>query len=251
MSNLERVLEKFAANDAPYFMVVDGRFTCIGKNVKHSDITEATARLKSFLEELDTDSKSVFKIYCFEKLPTGKLAEEVKKIITKGDHDYLLTFSAYSPKEISADVTEQRAIWKFERLQKEQELQAQLQEIKALLLKKDIEESAEDEEEIVNQMQPNNIVGNLFNSPEIQQVLAAGIAGLVAKFLVPAGVPQAVAGVPDVPQHTDTETDEIERIGAAIEILRSKDKELCKHLEKLAEMAQKETTKFNFLLTML
>jgi hypothetical protein len=251
MSNLERVIEKFTANDAPYFMVVDGRFTCIGKNVKYNDIAEAANRLKSFLDELDTDSKSVFKIYCFEKLPTGKLAEEVKKIITKGDHDYLLTFSAYSPKEISSDVTEQRALWKFQREQKEQELQAQLQEIKALLLKRDIEESAEYEEEIVEQMQPNNIVGNLFNSPEIQQVLAAGIAGLVAKFLVPAGSPQAVAGVPDVPQATDTEADEIERIGAALEILREKDKDLCNHLEKLAEMAQKETTKFNFLLTML
>lgn len=251
MSNLDRVIEKFTANDAPFFMVVDGRFTCIGKNVKHSDIAEAATRLKSFLDELDTDSKSVFKIYCFEKLPTGKLAEEVKKIITKGDHDYLLTFSAYTPKEISTDVSEQRALWKFQREQREQELQQQLQEIKALLLKRDIEEDAETEEEVVESMQPNNIVGNLFNSPEIQQVLAAGIAGLVAKFLVPAGVPQAVAGVPDMQQETEDNTEEIERIAAALEVLKEKDKDLCKHLEKLAEMAEKETTKFNFLLTML
>jgi hypothetical protein len=245
-NNLEKLIDKFTTNEAPYFIIVDGRNTCIGKNTKHDDITEAARRLKSFLEELDTDSKSVFRIFCYEKLPTGKLAEEVKKIITQGNHDYLLTFSAYTPKEISADISEARAAYRFERMQKEEELRRELSEIKQMLLKKELEEDAETEEEIVGQMQPN-ILGGLLNSPEIQQVLAAGVAGLVAKFLTPAGQPQAVAGIPEVTEETEIN----ERINNALTILAEKDKDLCKHLEKLAEMATKENDKFNFLLKML
>lgn len=245
-NNLEKTINKFTLNEAPYFMIVDGRNTCIGKNTKHDDITEAANRLKSFLEELDTDSKSVFKIYCYEKLPTGKLAEEVKKIITQGNHDYLLTFSAYTPKEISGDVSEARAAYRFERMQKEAELKQEIAEIKALLLRKEMEE-AETEEEVVEQMQPN-ILGGLFNSPEMQQVLAAGLAGLVAKFLTPSGQPQAVAGIPDIaPEDNEIQ----DRIQAALAVLAEKDKDLCQHLEKLAEMATKENDKFNFLLKML
>jgi hypothetical protein len=245
-NNLEKLIDKFTTNEAPYFIIVDGRNTCIGKNTKHDDITEAARRLKSFLEELDTDSKSVFKIFCYEKLPTGKLAEEVKKIITQGNHDYLLTFSAYTPKEISGDISEARAAYRFERMQKEEELKRELSEIKQMLLKKEIEEDAETEEEIVGQMQPN-ILGGLLNSPEIQQVLAAGVAGLVAKFLTTAGQPQAVAGIPEVTEETEIN----ERINNALTILAEKDKDLCRHLEKLAEMATKENDKFNFLLKML
>lgn len=245
-NNLEKLIDKFTNNEAPFFIIVDGRNTCIGKNTKHDDITEAGRRLKSFLEELDTDSKSVYKIFCYEKLPAGKLAEEVKKIVTQGNHDYLLTFSAYTPKEISADISEARAAYRFERMQKEEELRKELAEIKQMLLKKELEEEAETEEEVVNQMQPN-ILGGLLNSPEIQQVLAAGVAGLVAKFLTPAGQPQAVAGIPEETEETEIR----ERINNALTILAEKDKDLCKHLEKLAEMATKENDKFNFLLKML
>jgi hypothetical protein len=131
-------------------------------------------------------------------------------------------------------------------MQKEEELRRELSEIKQMLLKKELEEDAETEEEIVGQMQPN-ILGGLLNSPEIQQVLAAGVAGLVAKFLTPAGQPQAVAGIPEVTEETEIN----ERINNALTILAEKDKDLCKHLEKLAEMATKENDKFNFLLKML
>lgn len=253
-NNLERVLEKFAASNKPFFLIVDGRFACIGKNTKYTDIQEATDRLKQFLEELDTESKSSYKIYCYEKLPAGKLTGEVKKIINLGDHDGLISYTAWQPKEkeFNQDQADQRAQWKFERLQKEQELQNQLAEIKTLLTARQIEESEETEEDVISGMQPAGIVGTLFNSPEIQQVLAAGIAGLVAKFLVPAGAPQAVAGIPESKQSEATEdNNEMERMAAALEVLREKDKDLCEHLEKLAEMAKNETAKFTFLLTML
>jgi hypothetical protein len=247
MSNLERVINKFSANQAPFFLIVDGRYACVGKNVKHDDVSEAADRLKSFLEELDADSKSVYKIYCYDKLPAGQLRDEVKKIINKGDHDYLLSYCAWMPKEkepVSTDVSEARAQWKFERMQKEQELRNEIAEIKALLLQKNIEESAEEEEEEIEQeMQPNNILGALINNPQIQQAIATGVVGMLGNFLTPAGKPVAMAGVSD---NTDDE-----RIFNAIETLKQYDDQLPDHLEKLATMAATETTKFKFLLSYL
>jgi hypothetical protein len=246
MANLDRLIDKFTVNEAPYFLIVDGRNTCIGKNTKHQDITDAAGRLKSFLEELDAESKTVYKIYCYESLPTGKLNDEVKKIVTKGDHDYLLTYSAWTPKERpepSGDATEARLQWKLDRIRKEEELNAKLERIETLLLKKELEESDETEDEIIEEMQPNNIVGALVGNPAIQTAIANGVISLLGNFLTPAGQPKAVAGIPA--------DDDDERISAAIATLKKHDPELPVHLEKLAVMAETNTSQFLGLLKFL
>lgn len=247
MANLDRLIDKFTVNEAPYFLIVDGRNTCIGKNTKHSDIQDASARLKSFLEELDAESKTVYKIYCYESLPTGKLNDEVKKIVTKGDHDYLLTYSAWTPKERpepSADASEARLQWKLERIRKEEELNAKLERIEAILLKRELQESEDSEDDIVEDMQPNNIVGQLVGNPQIQAAIAQGFVSLLGNFLTPAGQPKAVAGIPD------NDSDDM-RISAAIATLKKHDPELPVHLEKLAHMAETNTAQFLGLLKFL
>jgi hypothetical protein len=253
MANLERLIDKFTLNESPYFLIVDGLNTCIGKNTKHAGIDDAADRLKSFLEELDGDSKTVFKIYCYETLPTGKLNEEVKKIITRGDHDYLLTYNAFTPKErptpiVNVDAQEARTQWKYDRLKFEDEMRQQMADLRALLLQREMQEAEETEEDIEQEMQPNNIVGALVGNPAIQTAIATGVVNLLGNFLKPNGQPTAVAGVPE--DHTPVDESE-ERIFAAIDRLKKYDDNLPEHLEKLANMAEKNTQQFLGLLKFL
>jgi hypothetical protein len=247
MANLERLIDKFTLNEAPYFLIVDGRNSCIGKNTKHSDIEEAANRLKSFLDELDTESKSVFKVYCYENLPTGKLNEEVKKIVTRGDHDYLLTYNAFTAKErvttaVSSDNQERVVQWKVDRIRFEEDMRQQLADMRTLLMQRELQDNEETEEEIEEQMQPNNIVGALVSNPAIQSAIAAGVVNMFGSFLNN-GQPKAVAGIPS--------DDDNERIDNAIEILKQHDPKLPEHLEKLAVMAETNTPQFLGLLNFL
>jgi hypothetical protein len=250
MKGISNVIQQFITNEAPFFIILDGRKDCVGKNNKLEDVEDSANRLQAFLSTFDNDSKSKYTIYCFEKLPTGKLNGKVRDVINMGEHDYIINFAPYQPKEITGvdDNKEyQRALWKLEREQKEKEQTARLERIETLLLQRQIEEGAEDDEEIADQAEPKSVIGALMDNPQIQGALAGAVTAWLSKIMMPAGQPYAVAGVPEV---TDTDADQ-DRIDAAIEILAAYDNKLADHLEKLAVMAQTDTDKFNFLLTML
>ena len=67
MARIDEAVEKFVQHGNPYFIIVDGRNTCIGKNVKFDDIDNAADRLRLLLETIDLpESRTVFKFYCFE-----------------------------------------------------------------------------------------------------------------------------------------------------------------------------------------
>jgi len=247
MSKVDEAVERFVGFGNPYFIVVDGRNTCIGKNTKYDDIDNAAEHLRMWLDTIDNpESKTIYKVYCFEDLPPGKLGGKVKDIVTSGDHDSIVSFCAYVPKERTEPTPEQqdaRLQWKLQQIEKERVLSERLERIEALLLKKELEDNEETEEEIAEEMQPNNIMGALMSNPTLQTAIANGVVSLLGNFLQPNGQPKAVAGIPE-------DSDE-ERIKAAIQILRAYDQNIATNLEKLAVMAEKETTKFNFLLTML
>jgi hypothetical protein len=242
--NLDQVIENFTEGNSPYFVIINGHKGCEGKNATTEDITEAGVRLKTLLKPLDNESKAVYKIYCFEKLPAGKLQGEVKKVISNGDHDLLLTYCAWQPKEISQEGIEAKVMYRLKMEQEREQMKAELAEIKQLLVAKQIQENEEDDEDIEQQVTPTNVLGALINNPQMQQVLAAGFAGLVSRFFTPTGQPQAVAGIPGV-------NEDDERIAAAIDTLKRYDPELCVHLEKLAAMAENNTTQFKTLLNFL
>lgn len=244
MNNLDRLIDKFVQNGAPYFLIVDGRQGCPGKNAKHNDIQQAATRLRGFLEDLDQESKSVYKVYCFDNLPVGKLNDDAAKIVKKGDHDYLLSFCAYTPKEISGDVTEARVMYRLKMEQEREQMRQELAQIKELLQRQAVEENEETDEDIEQQVTPTNVLGALLNNPQMQQVLAAGLAGMVSRFFTPAGTPQAVAGIPGL------DTDD-ERLNQAIATLKHYDNDLVTHLEKLADMAENNTAQFTMLIKML
>jgi len=106
-----------------------------------------------------------------------------------------------------------------------------------------LEESEEDEEDVAEQMQPNNIVGALMSNPQLQSAIATGVVSLLGNFLKPDGQPKAVAGIPE-------DSDEA-RIASAVATLRRHDPELPLHLEKLATMAETNTAQFLGLLKFL
>lgn len=247
MSRVDEAVDKFVGFGNPYFIVVDGRNTCIGKNTKYDDIDNAAEHLRMWLDTIDNpESKTIYKVYCFEDLPPGKLGGKVKDIVTSGDHDSIVSFCAYTPKErveLSPEQQDARLQWKLERIRKEEELNAKLERIMDLLAKKEIEENEEDEEDVAEQMQPNNIVGALMSNPQLQNAIATGVVSLLGNFLKPDGQPKAVAGIPG--------SDDDARIYAAVETLKKHDPELPLHLEKLATMAETNTAQFLGLLKFL
>lgn len=247
MSKVDEAVERFVGFGNPYFIVVDGRNTCIGKNTKYDDIDNAAEHLRMWLDTIDNpESKTIYKVYCFEDLPPGKLGGKVKDIVTSGDHDSIVSFCAYVAKERTEPTPEQqdaRLQWKLQQIEKERLLNEKLERIEALLLKKELEESEEDEEDVAEQMQPNNIMGALMSNPQLQNAIATGVVSLLGNFLKPDGQPKAVAGIPE-------DSDEA-RIAAAVATLRRHDSDLPLHLEKLANMAETNTPQFLGLLKFL
>ena len=246
MTRIEEAVDKFVAHGNPYFIIVDGRNTCIGKNVKFDDIDNAAERLRLLLETIDMpESRTVYKVYCFEELPSGKLAGKVKDIVTSGDHDSIVSFCPYVQRERqepTSEQQEQRVQWRVQQAEKERVLNERLQRIEDMLMAKMVQENEEDEEDVEEEMQPNNVVGALLSNPQLQQAIASGVISMFGNFLQPNGAPKAVAGIPN---------NDDARIAAAIEKLKLYDNELPFHLEKLADMAETNTTQFLGLLKFL
>jgi hypothetical protein len=246
MSKVNEAVEKFIGFGNPFFIIVDGRNNCIGKNTKYEDIDNAAERLRILLETLEPESRTFYKVYCFEELPAGKLGGKVKDIVTTGDHDSIISFSAYNSRERqepTGDQVEAKVNWKLQQIEKERMLTERLERIEALLLKKELEESEEGDEEIEEQMQPANMMGALMNNPTLQTAIANGVVSLLGNFLQPNGQPKAVAGIP--------QDDQDIRIGEAVERLKQYDNDLPLHLEKLADMAESNTPQFLGLLKFL
>lgn len=242
----EQLITAFEENQCPFFVVVDHKGFCITKNDKLDDIGEASEKLKRALNNLDDTSKIKYSVYCFEELPSTKLRGEAKNTIKLGEHDYLLQFTPYEKRDVPADEIERKVSRQLEWERWKQAQQDKLDRLEQLILAKQIEDEAEDEEELQEQAQPN-ILGGLMNNPQIQTVLAGAVAGYLSK-LIPSSAPMAMAGVPGTEtHHADDDSD----IWNSIEILKQYDPELPAHLSKLADMAQNQTSKFKMLISML
>lgn len=246
MKGIQNAIDLFNEQECPYFLLTDSRSAvCLFKNDKIDNLHEASKKLETALKNLDTDSKAIYKVYVFAELPEKGLKGEPKKIISGGDHELCFDFCPYNPapKEVNEDSAYQKALWKVERDQKEKEQAARLERIEALLMAREIQDNAEEDEDIEEAAEPKSVMGALVNNPQIQSALAGAVSAWLSKIMSPAAQPYAVAGI--------AETNSSERIDAAIEILAQYDEHLPEHLEKLAIMAQKDTGKFKFLLTML
>lgn len=246
MKGIQNAVDLFIEQECPYFLLTDSRSSvCLFKNDKIDNLHEASKKLETALKNLDSDSKAIYKIYLFAEVPEKGLKGEPKKIISNGEHELCFDFSPYNPerKEVSEDVSYQRALWKIEREQKEREQAARLERIEALLMAREIQDNADEDEDIEEAAEPKSVMGALVNNPQIQSALAGAVSAWLSKIMSPAAAPYAVAGLP--------ESDNSDRINAAIAILSEYDDQLPEHLEKLAIMAQKDTGKFKFLLTML
>jgi hypothetical protein len=252
MKGKDNLVQQFITNESPYFLIVDFKNNCIGKNDKHGDIDTAATRLMGFLSSLDPEIRSKYMIYCYEELPEGKLKGKVKDILSLGEHDYLMTYCPYEPKPI--EEADERVNRRVQYEMEKREMKEKLDRIEAALMAKNIADNAEDEDDIAEEVEPKGIMGALMDNPQIQGALAGAVSAWIAKMMQPQHGPMAVAGVPGVATVEDTEAlEDVEdiRIDAALSTLSQYDDKLADHLEKLAEMAVKDTGKFKFLLTML
>lgn len=247
MKGIDNAIKFFSEQELPFFIITDAKnIVCIAKNDKIDEVPAAAEKLRSTLKNFDTDSRSVYKIYCFAEVPAAGFKGAPKKIIEQSEHDICFDFCAYQPGASvgGEDAAYNKALWKVERELKEREQAERLERIEALLTQRQIEDEAESDEDIAEQMQPKSIVGALFEHPQIQGALAGAVAAWLSKITMPAAAPYAVAGVPG-------QADALTRIDAAISTLSAYDDKLAEHLEKLANMAVNDTNKFKFLLTML
>jgi hypothetical protein len=240
MRGKENLLSQFAANECPYFIIVDSKYNCVGKNDKYEDISRASERLEAFVNTFDPDNRSRYSIYCYEVLPDNKLKGKCKDLINSGDHDYILSYTPYA---LQAQDEEAKTNWRVQNELNRREMAERLERIETALMAKQVAENTEDDEDIAEEAEPKSMVGALMENPQIQGALAGALSAWLTKMLAPASAPMAVAGVP--------EDDKLTRLNAALDTLHQYDDQLIEHLEKLAAMAQKDTAKFKFLLTML
>lgn len=102
-------------------------------------------------------------------------------------------------------------------------------------------EMLEDDEEEEEEPEPNVLAG-LINNPQIQSMLM----GVLANIMTP-NKPQAVAGVKDISENTD----EDQKIIAALEVLKANTPNLGDKLLKLADMAATNPGQYQMLIKML
>lgn len=244
MRGKDNLINQFTANEAPYFIIVDSKYNCVGKNDKYEDITRAAERLEAFVNTFDPDNRSRYSIYCYEALPDNRLKGKAKDLINAGDHDYILSYTPYT---LQPQDEEARTNWRVQQELQRRELQEKLDRIETALMAKKLADNEEDDDDVAEETEPKSMVGALMENPQIQGALAGALSAWLTKLMSPAQGPMAVAGVPEeIPEDT-----RLQRLNTALDTLAQYDEQLIEHLEKLAAMAAKDTGKFKFLLTML
>jgi len=239
MRPIDALIQQFNANDFPYYVMVDHKNFPVSSNLKHRDIGKGSDKLLSFVKALPTTSAANYKIYCFEDAPEIKGIEA--KVLAQYLHgaDCVLSFCPFYETDERKEEKEQN---KYFYNQRQEQLAAELAEIKAMLKARAEEESDEDLEE---EAQPTNALAGLINNPKIQDMLIGMISGMATKFMTGGNAPQAIAGIPATAEESET------KLLTAIERLYAVDPNLPDDLHKLADMAEKETVQFNWLLSML
>jgi hypothetical protein len=239
MRPIDALIQQFNANDFPYYVMVDHKNMAVSSNLKHKDIGKGSDKLLSFVKALPATSAANYKVYCFEDAPEVKGNES--KILSQYLHsaDCVLSFCPFFETD---ERREEKEANKYFYNQRQEQLAAELAEIKAMLKARAEEESDEDLEE---EAQPSNVLAGLINNPKIQEMLIGMISGMASKFMSGGSAPQAMAGIPATAEESET------KLLTAIERLYAVDPNLPDDLHKLADMAEKETAQFNWLLSML
>jgi len=120
-------------------------------------------------------------------------------------------------------------------------------------IEKKLSERDEEEEEDEKEGVTDILIGYLKDPQKLALVLGA-VRGLLSP-VAPAAMPAVVGSVTTNQATNQTsntmDSNKIERLGAAIDILEKKDPLLVDHLEKLAEIAKNKPAVFQMLLTML
>lgn len=239
MRPIETLIQQYNANDFPYYVMVDSKNFVVSSNIKYNDTAKGSERLLSFVKSLPTTSAANYKIYCFDRAPEVKSMDSKTISQHLHDHNAVLSFCPYYETD---ERKEEKEYNRYMYNQRQNELAAELAEIKAMLKAKAEEETDEDLEE---EAQPTSALAGLINNPKIQEMLIGMISGMASKFMTGGNAPQAIAGIP-----ASTEDSEAKLL-SAIERLYNVDPLLPDDLHLLADMAEKNKSQFEFLLSML
>lgn len=233
----DQVLNSYELFDTPFYAIYQGKTLKFYHD--ENDIDSGRELLQKQIEALQQgQSTAVFEIVYYTELNSaGKLVKENIKgsntfrIVTPGvgyNHPEFgnpALIGSYEAKRQSNQLIEQQA-------KKIEELE---EKIDLLLEQKEIEEDQETES--VNGFQ--QIIGTVLSNPQIQSVLVGKLMNLVDTILPDKKPNVQIAGVLD-----ETE------VQAALRQLFDAGMTIA-DLQKLAEMSEKETSMFNFLLTQL
>jgi len=237
MRPIDALIQQFNTNDLPYYIMVDSKYFCPVSNIKSKDKDKGAQKLLEFLRTLPTTSVANYRIYCYENPPEVKSMDA--KTLTQHLHDYQALLS-FCPFYETDERREEKEANKYFYNQRQEQLAAELAEIKAML-----KADRESDEDLEEEAQPTNALAGLINNPKIQEMLIGMISGMASKFMSGGSAPQAMAGIPATAEESET------KLLTAIERLYAVDPNLPDDLHKLADMAEKETAQFNWLLSML
>ena len=234
--DVDSIIEWFKEGEAPFYIIEGTKYRHAG-NYNVSDIDRAADKLHKDLSLLGADDGgSKFTIFTFEKKHTDK--------IKSGDYVAACTYLVPKAEKPLPEGWVPREEYRGSIYQLLQQMEAKITSLETKLVSQEIEDTAEDDESIGEQAQPNYL-GALIQSPQVQNVLSVALANMLSSFM-PNKI-QAVAGVPEVTIAPEQE----QKIANALTTLAKHDTQLGDHLLKLADIAEADPGKFKFLLTML
>lgn len=197
-----------------------------------SDAAEGAAQLQTILEAIAEGSNAVYTLKVYEDMPKGQ------KIKSNTPHDGSFNFRLNEESQIITN-------GQYLRMNNTKELENKIAALEARLQEQEEEDDEPEEDETQKML---GKIGNLMSNPVVQQ-LASMIFG-------PNKLPQmptALAGIPSpgsIATNSDTAAEDA-RINAAVATLKTKDTNLADHLQKLADIAEKQPQNFAFLLNTL
>lgn len=220
-------------------------FKCGGENLE-----ESKAILRQFLQQLEqSNTSATYDLRFYEEL------KDKKKIKAGTEPDYSYNIVLFDPEEYPSPGALTRREGYATILQ-------ELQDVKAQLALRQKEEEDEEEEAVGSGPGWIGAVNKLLDNPDIQQKLGDRILGFLDNLLSKSinqlpMTTQREAGTIGSTGNPHTQTpvtitqEQYEKIQSSVQVLAGIDPQLGDHLEKIAQLAQKNPVRYKSLISML
>jgi len=224
-------------------------FRCAGE-----DLQESRAQLQGFLKQLEqSNTTTIYSLRFYEEV------KDKKKIKPGLEPDYAYNVTLFNDEDYPAPGAVSRQSGYSLLMQELQDVKAQL-----AIRQKEDEEEGDDEPEQVGSVGSRLLafLDKLLDNPVVEQKIGQLASGWLDNLLTTPSIPITMNGQPreagamgSVPGAATEQPmitqEQAQKIQTSIEILAAADPQLGDHLEKIAQLAQKNPNRYRSLITML